>query len=209
MRRFSLILWCTVAVARAESGAVTGQVVRAGTQQPVPNAVVYLSAAGRSETNHRSVTVEFAGNTLQPHVQVAARGVPIIMQNNDPALHLVAVDWLSGTNGPQRLLTQAMPYAGFAKVIPVPAGLDTGVIRIAGLNGEETAVAYVAVLPHPWAAVTDAFGRYAVTNAPVGPTKVYVWHEAAGSIVREVRIASGRATNLTLEVTATVRPRSD
>ena len=39
---------------------------------------------------------------------------------------------------------------------------------------------YVRVFDHPYYAVTDADGKFAIKNAPVGKYRVVYWHEAAG-----------------------------
>ncbi len=52
--------------------------------------------------------------------------------------------------------------------------------------------AYIAVVPHPWAAVTDAHGRYQIADVPVGDYRLYTWHERLGTLAGRVRVVRSR-----------------
>jgi hypothetical protein len=157
--------------------------------QPVSGAIVYLgagngrAAAGSIATN---ITLSVRDGVLVPRVQVAVRGATLVLQNDDPTLRVVQVDALSLTNA-VRWWTQAMPYAGFRKAFALEGFRDITLLRVSGGNGEAM-VAYIAVLPHAWGAVTDENGRFALGGVPAGACKLYVWHETLGTLVREVRL---------------------
>jgi plastocyanin len=51
--------------------------------------------------------------------------------------------------------------------------------------------AYISVFNHPFFAVTDAQGNYAIDNVPPGSYKVTAWHEKLGEKTMEVLVVSG------------------
>ena len=198
MRLLSLLI--TLALS-AEGTELTGS-VRLATN-PVTHAIVYLGA-GNGRVAVTNVVLEVRDGVLQPHVQVARQGSTLVLCNTDPTLHVMRVDALNATNTGTRLLTQAMPYAGFLKAFGLDGFRDTGLLRVTGGNGEEMS-AYIAVLPHPWAALTDANGRFVLNGVPAGTYKLYVWHETLGTLVREVKVPA----TVDLEFTSTAPKRAD
>lgn len=170
--------------------------------QPVGGAVVYLGAGnGRAASTNVALTVR--DGALEPRVQVAMRGATLVLRNSDPTLHVVHVDALNSTNA-VRLWTQAMPYAGFQKAFSLEGIRETTLLRVSGGNGEAMA-AYIAVLPHPWATVTDENGRFALNGMPSGAYKLYVWHETLGTLAREVKAPA----RVELQFTSAAPKRAD
>lgn len=194
MRALSLL----VGLALNVHGAEIAGIVRAAGTNPVAQAIVYLNA-GNGHTPASNLVLRVHDGILEPHVHVAARGGSLVLRNEDATLHVVRLERLNGTNAPSVLWTQAMPYAGFQREFLLSGFRETTLLRIAGGNGENI-TGYVAVLPHPWATLTDAEGRFALRDVPVGPQRVFVWHEALGTLVREVRVP---AQGVTLEFPAT------
>src|SRR5437667_92400 len=192
MRLLSLLISLALS---AEGAELTGN-VRLATN-PVTRAIVYLGA-GNGRVAVTNVVLEVRDAVLQPHVQVARRGATLVLRNADPTLHVVRVEALNATNTGARLLTQAMPYAGFQKAFALDGFRDTTLLRVTGGNGEEMS-AYIAVLPHPWAALTDENGRFVLNGVPAGTYKLYVWHETLGTLVREVKVPA----TVDLEFTST------
>ena len=197
MRTLSLLILLALNVRAAELGSLTGVVHL--TNQPVARAIVYLGA-GSGGTPATYAVLEVRDGMLQPHVQTTVRAAVLVLRNDDPTLRVVRVDVLNGTNVPVRVVTQAMPYAGFQKAFALDGFRDTTLLRVTGGNGEDMA-AYIAVLPHPWAALTDETGRFSMTGVPAGAYKLFVWHEALGVLVRDVRVTANRATTADLAFT--------
>jgi hypothetical protein len=195
MRALSLLLLAVLNANAADLGNVTG-VVRL-TNQPVAQAILYLGA-GSVQAQPTSAVLEVRGSELQPRVQVARRGAALVLRNSDPTLHIVRMDVLSGTNAPVRVLTQALPYAGFQKAFSLDGFRDTTLLRVTAGNGESMS-AYIAVLPHPWAALTDESGRFMIAGIPAGSYKLYAWHEALGTLMRDVKVTAERAMPIDLD----------
>jgi hypothetical protein len=199
MRPLSLLILLALNARAADLGSVTGAVYHVGTNQPVAGAIVYLGA-GSGGTPVTNAVVEVRDGVLQPHVQVTGRTATLVLRNTDPTLRVVRIDVLNSTNAPVRVLTQAMPYAGFQKAFALEGFRDTTLLRVTGGNGEEMA-AYVAVLPHPWTALTDEGGHFTIAGIPAGTYKLFVWHEALGVLTRDVRVPANRATTADLTFT--------
>lgn len=170
--------------------------------QPVSGAIVYLGG-GNGRAASTNITLTVRDGALEPRVQVAMRGATLVLRNSDPTLHVVQVEALNATNA-TRWLTQAMPYAGFQKAFALEGFRETTLLRVSGGNGEAMA-AYIAVLPHPWAAVTDEQGRFALSGMPAGAYKMYVWHETLGTLAREVKAPA----SVELQFTSTAPKRAD
>jgi hypothetical protein len=177
------------------------QVLLFGTNQTVRSAIVYLEAVNgkAKQTNGTEVVLDQRDCEFVPRVQIAHSGAPLILRNSDPVLHVVRIEALSGTNGPVTLLNAATPYAGFEKKYQLANFRDPTLLKAACSNGHDWMAAYIAVMPHPWAAVTDENGNFVLHNVPAGRHKLYAWHEVLGTLVREVKVTGDRATNIEFE----------
>ena len=60
--------------------------------------------------------------------------------------------------------------------------------------------AYVAVVPHPYFAVSGVDGSYTIKNVPAGKYTLEIYHRRAGKLEKEIEVgASGKLTaNFTL-----------
>ncbi len=198
MRRLSFILLLPLL---AHAGELGGVVVRGG--QPVRDAIVYLDAvATRPLSAPLPATVEFQNRRLQPRALVAFCGGELILQNGDPLLHVIRVESLSRTNRATTLARVAMPYAGFEKRLALPACREPQLLRVAGENGEERQLAYIAVVPHPWAMVTGADGRFALGALSPGRYRLCVWHEQWGVLAQDVKLNKGRPLTVAVQFPA-------
>ena len=54
--------------------------------------------------------------------------------------------------------------------------------------------AYVAVMTHPYFAVTGPDGSFTIDNVPAGSYEVEAWHERLGTQTASVTVAGGAAT---------------
>jgi len=168
-----------------------------GSNQTVRNVIVYL--AGYTQNNpvngtNDAIIVDQRDCEFVPRIQIVRSGVPLILKNSDPILHVVRIDSMSSTNGERMLLKAATPYAGYEKIYQLANFREPTLLQVTSANGHEWMAAYIAVLPHPWAALTDENGRFMLHNVPVGTHKIYVWHEALGTMVREVRVSNEGST---------------
>jgi hypothetical protein len=177
--------------------ARTTQSLLLRTNQAVRNVIVYLAGYAQNRNSNGTsdaIVVDQRDCEFVPRIQIARSGVPLILKNGDPILHVVRIDLMSSTNGERMLLKAATPYAGYEKIYQLANFREPTLLQVTSANGHEWMAAYIAVLPHPWAALTDENGRFTLHNVPVGTHKIYVWHEALGTMAREVRVNNEGST---------------
>ncbi len=116
----------------------------------------------------------------------------LTLRNSDPILHVVRIDLMSSTNEQRMILRAATPYAGFEKVYHLANFREPTLLQVTSGNGHEWMAAYIAIMPHPWVALTDENGRFTLHNVPAGTHKIYAWHEVLGTMISEVRVDSER-----------------
>jgi len=123
-----------------------------------------------------------------PHVLVAAVGQVIEIRNSDGIIHTAhAYD-----EARQTLFNVALPVY---KRLVRRTLTHPGIYRIVCDVGHTWMSAYVVVLGHPYAAVTDGSGRFRIPGVPPGIYRLRFWHERLG--VREEPLvirAGGEAT---------------
>ena len=162
-----------------------------GSNQAIRNVIVYLAGYAQNSVSsgtNGAIIIDQRDCEFVPRIQIARSGMPLILKNSDPILHVVRIDLMSSTNGSRTLLKTATPYAGYEKIYQVANFHEPTLLQVTSGNGHEWMAAYIAVLPHPWAALTDENGRFTLHNVPAGARKIYAWHEALGTLVHEIHL---------------------
>lgn len=59
---------------------------------------------------------------------------------------------------------------------------------------------WIAVLPHPYAAVTDSGGLARLERVPAGRQRLEVWHETLGRVEKEVEVRAGQTVRVAIEM---------
>lgn len=131
------------------------------------------------------VVIDQTGCMYKPHVVGVMAGQPLKFLNSDGILHNVHL----------------LPEENREQNIGMPASLTE---KSTTLNTPEPAFpvkcdvhpwmqAYVAVMSHPFFAVTDKDGQFTLENLPAGTYTVEAWHERLGTQTAEVTVADGEA----------------
>jgi len=107
-----------------------------------------------------------------PRIQIARSGAPLILKNSDPILHVGAHRFDDRHQRATMLLKAATPYAGYEKIYQLANFREPMLLQVTSANGHEWMAAYIAVLPHPWAALTDENGRFTLRNIPAGTHRI-------------------------------------
>lgn len=176
-----------------------------GSNQAVRNVIVYLDGPpqnGNPEATNTAAMLDQRACEFVPRIQIVRSGAPLLLKNSDPVLHVVRIDSMTGTNAVRTLLKVATPYAGYGKIYRLANFREPTLLEVTSDNGYEWMAAYIAVMPHPWAALTDENGRFTLRNVPAGPHKIYAWHEVLGTLAHEVRATGGRNAAVDFEFTA-------
>jgi hypothetical protein len=158
------------------------------------NAVVYIEAPGihRALTNKENI-LDTDGCSFVPRITAMALGEKLIIHNNDPKLHIVH-SYLDK----QTVFNLAVPFKGhqmeITRKIKKPGLLEVHCDTHAWMRG------YIHVFDHPFFAVTDGKGFFAVPNVPAGVYTLKVWHEKAGAQSIEVKVPEEGEIRVELEV---------
>ena len=132
-------------------------------------------------------TLDQKGCAFSPRVLAVVAGQPLDVVSSDATLHNVHA--AAKANAPFNL---GMPAPGtrytrvFTKPEIVPFKCDV----------HPWMRAWVAVVPHPFFAVTGDDGRYEIRNLPAGAYTVETWHEKLPGRTFRVTVADGEAATL-------------
>jgi len=176
----------------------------------VKNAVVFIDnpKQGKSIPKNTSVDMVVTKCRMDPLVSIGFVGGKFLFRNEDDILHTIQLKlWLEYQKKVSSrpvvdgatIYNLALPNKG--KQIEKPIKNfhryqdDTGVIRITS-NTDLSMRGYVFVFDHPYAAVTDENGVFAIDNLPPGEYTLTVWHEGFGMQKKTVKVAAGETGNI-------------
>jgi hypothetical protein len=162
----------------------------------VRNAVVVLrpaSPAPAAAVAGPEARVDNAGCRFVPRVQVVRRGQPVRVHNSDDVLHNTRAELTAppATTVANLALARAGATMDLTRRLDarLPAGAPEVLVRL-GCDVHPWMRGWLVVVDHPWAAVTDAAGAWAMHDVPPGPYTLSVWHETLGRRERAVTVPS-------------------
>lgn len=106
-----------------------------------------------------------------PHVQALTVGTQLSLINNDAILHNIHANASAMT-----VFNVAMPIKG--QKVPVPLR-KPGLMKLQCDAGHAWMSGWIYVFDHPYFAVTDTDGAFAIKDVPAGEHEVELWHEPA------------------------------
>ncbi|MBI4903999.1 MAG: hypothetical protein HY820_10210 [Acidobacteria bacterium] len=149
------------------------------------NAFVYVKTGLEGKTfppAETAVVMEQKGCQFLPRVLALRTGQTFTVRNADPVSHNIHPmpknnrDWNQQQTPGAPDLQRRFAYPEV--MIPVKCNIHNWMR------------AFVAVLPHPYYAITAQDGKFTIDNLPPGQYTVAVWHEAFGELSHELRIES-------------------
>lgn len=158
------------------------------------NAVVELEGIASGKPPVPPPRVDQLGCRFVPHVALVLAGKPVRLGNSDPVLHNVHAFAVRGW------------YSLFNVGLPPGAGDLERAIEVPGPvvlrcdAGHRWMRGFIFAAASPYAAVTDASGRFSIDGVPPGRHPVHVWHETLGEVEGSVDVKAGAAAVLTVEV---------
>ena len=163
------------------------------TDRGLANVVVTLEGVPGSYPPARGLAVlDNVACVFVPHTQVMRVGQVLEIRNSDRVIHTAHAYDEEG----RTLFNVALPVykRSVRRTLMRP-----GRYRIACDVGHTWMTAYVVVVGHPYAAVTDASGSYRIPGVPPGTYRLRFWHERLGSREHPVTFRPGveSVTNLT------------
>lgn len=133
--------------------------------------------------------------TFAPHVSIiplGPKGTTVSIINDDPLTHNVHT--FSFDNAP---INQAQPKT----VHEITASFETPeTIKVQCDIHTKWMSAWFITADHPYYSVTDAGGKFKLTDVPAGTYQLQVWHETLGSQTKEVVVKPGAETRVTFEL---------
>ena len=139
-----------------------------------------------------SVVINQAGCMYEPHVVALQVGQKLEIVNNDATLHNINCQPKSN-----KKFNIAQPMKGMksVKVFDQP---EIGVSFRCNVHPWMTA--YAGVFSHPFYAVTDANGSFALKGLPAGTYAVEVWNEKLGTKSQSVTVADGESKQISFSL---------
>jgi hypothetical protein len=128
---------------------------------------------------------------FSPHVAVGFKGGKIIQKNDDPIFHNIHT-YLNG----KTMFNIGLPEKGSSVTKPLPR---EGLMEVT-CDSHPWMHGFIQILDHPYGAVTNAKGEFAIKDIPAGTYTVEAWHEALGKVkTANVKVESGKASKIMLE----------
>jgi len=150
----------------------------------VKEAVVYLVdiKSGKKMDFPSTPLLDQKGCRYQPHMQIIAKNANLQVKNSDPILHNIH----SYQEG-RTILNIAEPKQGM--VVDKKMSKSGGESLKCDIHNFMRGGLFVA--ENPYAAVTDADGKYAIKDVPPGTYQIGTFHEVGGTKLGSVTVPAG------------------
>jgi len=163
--------------------------LRVDSQGGVANVIVTVSDVERGlPGTPRELELLNEGGEFIPRVQVATQKSQLTLRNRDEVMHNV-----HGFQHRRNLFNFALPSVDSV----VRQGLRrTGLIALRCDIDHPWMTAFIFVVSHPYATVSDAAGHFRIAGLPPGRYTLDVWHEHLGELQLPVVAAHGATTRV-------------
>lgn len=128
---------------------------------------------------------------FHPYVQVAPKGAELTITNEDPLLHNIHAYEIIG-RARRTMFNIAQPQAD--QVDKHVLKMKRGDVVELDCDAHNWMSAWIYTSDHPYVAVTDGAGAFAIDDIPEGDFEVTIWHPLLGSLDDKVSIAAGQDT---------------
>jgi plastocyanin len=148
------------------------------------NVIVYVKeVAGNFPPPSTPAVLDQHGCQYRPHVTAVQVGQPVQIKNSDATLHNVhampEVNSQFNVGQPMQNMVETRKFDK-AEVKPFRIKCDVhGWMK-----------SYMAVLPHPYHAVSQPDGTFSIANLPPGSYTLVAWHEKFGQQEQQITVAA-------------------
>ncbi len=155
----------------------------------IANAMITIKGVTGGKKLDTAKKIEFVQEKCQfkPHVLVIPKGAEIDIVNNDPITHNIHTFARKNQSinkaQPASLKRFTSPKFTEVEQIKVQCDIHRGLMS-----------AWFFVTDSPYTVVSDASGKFNITDVPPGTYEVEIWHEALGKQTEKVTVAAGDAT---------------
>lgn len=148
----------------------------------IKNVFVWIAKVDASKVSKEALApktpkLEFDNKNCMfvPHCVVAHSGQTLVMLNDDSVGHNVHTHPVTGGGAINQLIVPkdregVEAPVGKAQIVPIPVKCDI----------HPWMTAYMLILDHNFAALTDEKGAFAIEGLPPGKYDLKIWHEAGG-----------------------------
>lgn len=135
------------------------------------------------------VVIDQKNLTFAPRVVAVQHGQPVRFDNSDNVNHSVSIFSAVKVNNLNVFVTAKDPVTHAFEAEKAP-------LRV-GCALHPAMTAWINVAPHPWVAVTDAKGTFAIKDVPPGKYTLVLRHPDTGLLERKpVEVAAGKKTEV-------------
>ncbi len=146
------------------------------------------------------VVLDQQGCRFRPRVIGVQAGQVLEVRNSDPTMHNVHSRSTQGNAFNVSMVARRPPFA-------VVMAHEESMLRIT-CDVHSWMNVYVAVVAHPYFAVTGSDGTFVIRGVPAGRREVQVWHERYGPLTASVDVPAGGEATADFAYTGTEKPRS-
>jgi len=174
----------------AHSTPVASQEVVASAGGQLANVLVWVKGVpGSYPPPAAAAVLDQKGCQYFPHVSAIQVGQTLEIKNSDPTLHNVHA--LAKVN---KEFNEGQPVQGMVskKVFTKPEEVIKFKCDVHGWMNS-----WMAVLPHPFHAVSDASGAFSIGNLPPGTYTLVAWHEKYGKQEQPITVGPKESKSVT------------
>jgi plastocyanin len=143
---------------------------------------------GKYEAPKETVLLDQKGCQYAPHVLGVQVGQTLVVRNSDPTLHNVKT---VSKKGQEINVAQSQKGMEHRQVFRREEVMVEFKCDVHGWMG-----AYVAVVKHPFFAVTGDKGNFEIRNLPAGEYTLEAWHETYGAATQSVTVKDGESKDV-------------
>ena len=162
----------------------------------VKNVVVYVDNPSRpvgTPVGEKERLLENHGCRFAPRILAMRLGEKLVVKNSDLKLHIV-----HSYAEKRTVFNLSLPFRG-QKLEVTHRIKEAGLLQV-NCDTHGWMRAYIHVFGHPFFAVTDERGSFAIADIPPGRYRVKAWHEEAGVRSAEVLVAGEGQTKVNFEL---------
>ncbi len=168
-----------------------------GKRGGLQNAVVFIDGkvegAKKFERPEGGYALDQKKCQFDPHILIVEAAAPIRILNSDNIFHNFHT--VSRVNA-------MVDRAQMKSSSPLTVQFDKPEFIAVHCDIHDWMKGWIVVAPHPYYAVTDENGNYAIKDLPAGDYNVVVWHEVLGSRLQRVQVREGETVPLDLFLTS-------
>ena len=167
--------------------------IEVGPDKGVKDAAVYLVGVAKGKPwpePEKPPELDNIKCRFVPDVQIVRPG-PLDVVNKDPVLHNT-----HGYYGKRTVFNLALPNEGQDIKTDLPR---PGVVRV-DCDAHGWMLGWIYVVDNPYYALTDADGKFSITDVPPGSYKLVAIQPFTGPVEQTVTVKAGKPTNLTIEL---------